>query len=85
MNTNTMELSMDELAMVNGGEHELGFKITAIGTMAGVGAIGDAGAGACLGSMIPGVGTVVGGVVGGTIGATVGGGIAAIKYFFFDD
>ena len=84
METKMMELGMDELEMVNGGT-ELGGKLTIIATTAGVGVIGGAGAGACLGSIIPGVGTVVGGVVGGVVGAAVGGGITAIKYFFYDD
>lgn len=84
MDTNKMELGMDELAMVNGGS-STDYKIAAIGTMAGTSAIGGAGAGACIGSMIPVVGTVVGGAVGGVIGAVVGGGITAIKIFFFED
>ena len=85
MDTNKMELSMDEMEMVNGGKHGTDYKVSTIGTMAGAGAIGGAGAGACIGSMIPVVGTVVGGAVGGVIGAAVGGGIAAIHCFFFDD
>ena len=84
MNTNMMELNMNEMELVNGGSH-MGKKLETIARMAGAGAEGGAGVGFVIGSMAPGVGTALGTAVGTAVGATVFGGIGAIKAFFFDD
>ena len=65
MNTNTRELNMDEMEMVNGG-------FSVWGAIAGAiygGAVGATGGG-CVGGP---VGGVIGGVIGGIAGGIVGG------------
>ena len=84
MNTNMMELNMNEMELVNGGS-TTDEKLKKIRTMAGTGAVGGAGAGAYIGSFFPVVGTAAGAAVGAAVGATVCGGIEAIRVFFFDD
>ena len=85
MNTKKMELSMDELEMVNGGELDPDKKIEVITTMTASGAALGAVAGAGIGSIVPVVGTLVGGAVGTVVGAAVFGGTAAIGYWILDD
>ena len=84
MNTNMMELNLNEMEMVNGGS-TTDEKLMKIKTVTGLGAAGGAGAGAFVGSVFPVVGTAVGTVVGATVGATIAGGIETIRVFFFDD
>lgn len=84
MNTNTMELNMNEMELVNGGS-STGDKLNTIGGMAGAGAKGGAAVGFTVGCLVPGVGMGVGTAVGSAIGAAVLGGIGAIKVFFFED
>ncbi len=84
METNMMELNMNEMELVNGGS-STDEKLKKIKTTAGVGAVGGAGAGAFVGSMFPVVGTAAGAALGAAIGAAVGGGIEAIRVFFFED
>lgn len=66
MNTNKMELSMDELEMVNGGK-----SLYNIAWGAWIGDTSGAVIGAMIGSDVPVVGTVIGGVAGAVIGGTV--------------
>ena len=84
MNTNMMELNMNEMELVNGGR-SLGEKLIAIGGFAGVAAAGGAVAGGIAGSIVPGFGTLLVGGAGAVTGALLGTGIGAIKVFFFDD
>lgn len=84
MNTNRMELSMDELEMVNGGR-DLSGKLMAVTTCTGFGGAVGAVTGGTIGSVVPVVGTAVGTAVGATVGAVIGGGSAIIKLFFLDD
>ena len=84
MDTNRMELSMDELAMVNGGR-DLSEKIMGVVKCTECGAATGAIAGGGIGSMVPVIGTGVGLAVGAPVGGVVGGIGAAIKLFFLDD
>ena len=79
MNTNTMELNLNEMELVNGGisEPEAMFMIT-MGTTSG------AIVGGFIGSGIPVAGTVVGAALGGAFGF-IGSGIGvAIRYLVED-
>jgi hypothetical protein len=84
MDTNRMELSMDELAMENGGR-DLSEKIMGVVKCAECGAATGAIAGGGIGSVVPVIGTGVGAAVGATVGGVAGGIGAAIKLFFLDD
>lgn len=84
MDTNMMELSMDELAMVNSGR-DLSEKIMGVVKCAECGAATGAIAGGGIGSVVPVIGTGVGVAVGATVGGVAGGIGAAIKLFFLDD
>ena len=67
MNTNTMELNMNEMEMINGGD--FGMLMIHIGSLASVGA----GTGALIGAFTGGpVGTVVGAAIGGVVGGVSG-------------
>ena len=73
MNTNTMELNMNELEAVNGGFSLGGF---IKGTILGMGAGGAGGCviGGCIGGPAgAAIGTMVGGTAGGLIGGLYGG------------
>ena len=85
MNTNTMELNLNEMELVNGGATDPDYKIKAVGTMTGTGAAMGAIAGAGLGSMVPVIGTLVGGAIGTVVGAAIGGGTVAIGYLITED
>ena len=85
MNTNMMELNLNEMEMENGGEKDPDYKIKAVGTMTGTVAAMGAIAGAGLGSMVPVIGTLVGGAIGTIVGAAIGGGTVAIGYLISDD
>ena len=84
METNKMELTMDELETVNGGDSSLEKKLEIVATAAGSGAALGVVAGGGIGSMVPVVGTVIGGTVGATVGAAIFGGGMAIRLFLFD-
>ena len=63
MDTNQMELSMDELAMVNGGADAF-----TKGTVSGLSVVSFAVTGGMFGSFAGPVGTAVGALVGGAVG-----------------
>ena len=75
MNTNTMELSMNEMGMVTGGDFLEDIVVERFGGFA-LGAVAGGSAGMIVGTAIGPVGTTVGGVVGfaagGVAGAIVG-------------
>ena len=84
MNTNTMELNLNEMEMANGGG-SLGEKLKTIGGMAGAGALGGAITGGIAGSAVPGLGNLL--LAGGAavVGGMIGTGVGVVKVFFFDD
>ena len=84
MDTNRMELGMDELAMVNGGR-DLSDKLIIVLKCAELGAATAGLAGGAIGSVVPVVGSGIGLAVGAAAGAVVGGVGATIKFFFLDD
>ena len=73
MNTNTMELSMEEMELINGGFDLWGaIKGALIG--AGTGAVGGAIGGAIIGGGVGAIpGALAGALVGGAAGAVAGG------------
>ena len=85
MDTNMMELNLNEMAMVNGGTTDPDYKIKAVGTMTATGAMMGAITGAGLGSWVPVIGTLVGGAVGTIVVAAIGGGTVAIGYLITED
>ena len=85
MNTNMMELNMNEMEQVNGGTTDPEYKIKAVGTMTATGAMMGAITGAGLGSWVPVIGTLVGGAIGTIVGAAIGGGTVAIGYLITED
>ena len=84
MNTNTMELNLNEMEQVNGGS-DTNSKHATIKTSAGIGSACGVVVGGAIGSVVPVIGTVVGGTIGAAAGGIIGTGIAAIRIFFFDD
>ena len=84
MNTNTMELNLNEMELVNGGR-DLSEKIMGVVKCTEFGAAAGAIAGGGIGSVVPVIGTGVGAAVGATVGGVAGGIGAAIKLFFLDD
>ena len=84
MNTNMMELNLNEMEQVNGGR-SLGEKLIAIGEITAAGVVGGAVAGGAAGSICPGFGTLAVGAAGALTGGILGLGIGSIKMIFFDD
>ena len=84
MNTNTMELNMNKMELVNGCS-SLGDKLLGIGACAGSCALGGAVAGGIAGSIVPGFGTLLLGGAAAVTGGILGTGIGVIKVIFFDD
>ena len=80
MNTNRMELSMNELEMVNGGM-SLWEGLHYVFISAASGAVVGGG----IGSTVPVVGTVIGGALGAGIGAAFGSGAVLVKLYSEDD
>lgn len=80
MNTNTMELKMDELEMANGGM-SLWEGLHYVTVSAASGAVVGGG----IGSAVPVVGTLLGGALGAGIGAVIGSGSVLIKLYTEDD
>ena len=79
MKTNKMELSMNELEMVNGGMN-LWEGLSYVVICASSGAVVGGG----IGSTVPVVGTVIGGALGAGIGAAFGSGAVLVKLYSED-